>query len=70
MRAFVLMVLLMGLGGCVNPCQELAELRCERVGSHSEGCAQIKAEAESATVGEMSQCANALKMGDTLSKNR
>ena len=69
MRAFVLLLLL-GLGGCVNPCQELAELRCERVGSHSEGCAQIKAEAESASVDEMSQCASALKMGDTLSKNR
>ena len=70
MRIYAFLLLVLGFSGCVNPCQELAELRCDRVGSHSESCAQIKVEAESASVDEMSQCANALKMGDTLSKNR
>ena len=70
MRIFVTLVVFSSLLGCVNPCQELAELRCERVGLHSKSCADILLEAEEATMDEMSQCSNALKMGDTLSKNR
>ena len=70
MQVLIVILSFLGLLGCVNPCQELAELRCERVGSHSESCAQILREAEAATIDEMSQCSNAIKMGDTLSKNR
>ena len=70
MRIFIMIGTLFCLSGCVNPCQELAELRCERVGIHSQSCTDILLEAEGATMDEMSQCSNALKMGDTLSKNR
>ena len=41
----------MGLaGGCMNPCEDLAERRCEQVGPETESCSSIREEASGASL--------------------
>ena len=61
---------LLFLSGCANPCEDFAERVCERSGSHSEKCLKVLEQAATATTAERNQCGKALKMSDTLSKNR
>lgn len=61
---------LLSLSGCANPCEDFAERVCERSGSHSEKCLKVLEQAANATTVEKNQCGKALKMSDTLSKNR
>ena len=57
-------------GGCVNPCEDLAERRCEQVGVNTDTCTSIREEASEASISMRRECSRAMKMGETLSKNR
>jgi len=67
---WVLFLVMIGAMGCANPCDDFAERVCERSGTHSEVCLKVQEQAANATTVEKNQCGRALKMGDTLSKNR
>lgn len=63
-------IVCIGLLGCVNPCEDLADRRCERLGESSKACEDLRAEATNASLEMRSECHTALQMAGTLSKNR
>jgi hypothetical protein len=58
------------IGGCAKPCDELAELGCERAGDDSEHCAKLREQASKAGTEEQRSCRRAVLLVDTLGKNR
>lgn len=75
MRRFVatgfgLWLLTAALAGCGSPCEDLAAAACERAGTDSDHCKKMRAQAESPSVDEQRSCRRALRLVDTLSKNK
>lgn len=48
--------------GCANPCDELAEITCEKVGADAPLCRDAQRRAESAGRAERATCEKALKL--------
>lgn len=58
------------LSACSSPCEKLAEVGCERAGADSEHCEKLRTQADRAEVDEQRACQRALRLVDSLGKNR
>ena len=67
-RVAVILLGVLWLGGCVGPCEELANQACDHAGADSETCAWIQERADRATRNDKRACAVAVELVESLAK--
>jgi len=70
LRFFLLVLAMVMLSHCGNPCEELAQMTCQELGADSATCKKAMEKAKNADSREKANCDTATKLVESMKKQR